>query len=245
MQILPAIDLKDGACVRLQQGDFNLLTVYNQDPLQVLRELEQEGANYLHVVDLDGALAGSSRNLEVVKRLVASEKMPIEVGGGIRSLQQIETVLALGVQRVILGSVAVKNPELVAEACRLFPQQVVAGIDAREGIVAVEGWCSSGSIEATELGKKMADVGIETIIFTDIARDGMLSGVNVEATVELAHKTGVGIIASGGVASIEDIRALKAVETEGVVGCIIGKAYYTGKINLAEAIALAGGGKNG
>ena len=190
------------------------------------------------MVDLDGALAGSSQNLAAIQKILAVSTMPVQVGGGIRSIEHIEKLLSLGVTRVILGSIAVKNRALVEEACRKFPGGVIVGIDAKAGIVAVEGWGKSGDIEATELAKAMAQVGVEHIVFTDIARDGMLSGVNVAATAKLAEASGVKIIASGGVAGIEDVRKLKPYETKGIEGVIIGKALYTGAIQLPEAIKI-------
>ncbi|NLH45270.1 MAG: 1-(5-phosphoribosyl)-5-[(5-phosphoribosylamino)methylideneamino]imidazole-4-carboxamide isomerase, partial [Acholeplasmataceae bacterium] len=196
MILFPAIDIRNGLCVRLTEGKFECETVFAEDPAEMAVRWADAGAEYLHVVDLDGALAGQSSNTEVIKRILAKVKIPVQVGGGIRTLANIENMLALGVTRVILGSVAVRNPELVREACQKFPGQVVVGIDAKNGEVAVEGWGIGGGIGAEELAKKMAAVGVEHIIFTDISRDGMLSGVNVEATAELAKASGVKVIAS-------------------------------------------------
>jgi phosphoribosylformimino-5-aminoimidazole carboxamide ribotide isomerase len=237
MILFPAIDIRNGRCVRLTEGKFECETVFAEDPAEMAVRWADAGAEYLHVVDLDGALAGQSSNTEVIKRILAKVKIPVQVGGGIRTLANIENMLALGVTRVILGSVAVRNPELVREACQKFPGQVVVGIDAKNGEVAVEGWGIGGGIGAEELAKKMAAVGVEHIIFTDISRDGMLAGVNVEATAELAKASGIKVIASGGVASLADIKALQAREADGIEGCIIGKAIYTGALDLKEALA--------
>ncbi len=237
MILFPAIDIRNGRCVRLTEGKFECETIFAEDPAEMAVRWADAGAEYLHVVDLDGALAGQSSNTEVIKRILAKVKIPVQVGGGIRTLANIENMLALGVTRVILGSVAVRDPELVREACQKFPGQVVVGIDAKNGEVAVEGWGIVGGIGAVELAKKMAAVGVEHIIFTDISRDGMLSGVNVEATAELAKASGVKVIASGGVSSLADIKALQAHAADGIEGCIIGKAIYTGALDLKEALA--------
>ena len=239
MILFPAIDIRNGRCVRLTEGKFECETIFAEDPAEMATRWSEAGAEYLHVVDLDGALAGGSRNLEAIKRILTQAKMPVQVGGGIRTLADIENMLALGVTRTILGSVAVRNPALVKEACRKFPGQVVVGIDAKNGEVAVEGWGVGGGIGAVELAIKMAAAGVEHIIFTDISRDGKLAGVNVEATAALAKACGVKVIASGGVSSLGDIIALKAHAQDGVEGCIIGKAIYTGAIDLKEALAVA------
>ena len=238
MILFPAIDIRNGRCVRLTEGKFECETVFAEDPAEMAVRWADAGAEYLHVVDLDGALAGQSSNTEVIKKILAKVKIPVQVGGGIRTLANIEKMLALGVTRVILGSVAVRDPELVREACQKFPGQVVVGIDAKNGEVAVEGWGIGGGIGAVELAKKMAAVGVEHIIFTDISRDGMLSGVNVEATAELAKTSGIKVIASGGVSSLADIKALQAHAADGIEGCIIGKAIYTGALDLKEALAV-------
>ena len=239
MIIFPAIDIRGGRCVRLVKGEFDKETVFADDPFQMAAKWAKLGAEYLHVVDLDGALAGSSQNIAAIQKILTVSTMPVQVGGGIRTIAQMERLLGLGVARVILGSVAVKTKALVEEACRKFPGQVIVGIDAKAGIVAVEGWGKSGNIEATVLAKEMAQVGVEHIVFTDIARDGMLSGVNVEATARLAEASGVKVIASGGVASINDVKNLKPYENKGIEGVIIGKALYTGAIDLPEAIKIA------
>ena len=238
MIIYPAIDIRGGRCVRLTEGRFDAETVFADDPAEMALKWAGLGAEFLHLVDLDGALAGEGKNVPVIERILQSVSIPVQLGGGIRNLETIEKLLSLGVTRLILGSAAVKNPALVEEACKKYPGHIAVGIDAKNGEVAIEGWGKGSGVAATELAKKMAAYGVETIIYTDISRDGMLSGVNVEATAALARSCGVPIIASGGVASIEDIRRVKAVEADGVQGCIIGKAIYTGAVDLQEALAL-------
>ncbi len=239
MIIFPAIDLRDGKCVRLLRGDFAKETVYSSNPEDVALRWVREGAEYLHVVDLDGALAGKPQNIEVIKKILSSVQIPIEVGGGIRTLETIENTLELGVKRVILGSVAVQNRSLVKEACQRYRDRIVVGIDAKDGITVIDGWGVSGGIPAVELAKELASFGLKTIIYTDISRDGTLSGVNIEATSKLAIESGVDIIASGGVKSLEDIHALKKREVDGIVGVIAGKSIYEGTLSLSEAIAAA------
>ena len=239
MIIYPAIDIRGGRCVRLTEGRFDAETVFADDPAEMALKWAGLGAEFLHLVDLDGALAGEGKNVPVIERILQSVSIPVQLGGGIRNLETIEKLLSLGVTRLILGSAAVKNPQLVEEACKKYPGHIAVGIDAKNGDVAIEGWGKGSGVAATELAKQMAAYGVETIIYTDISRDGMLSGVNVEATAALARACGVPIIASGGVASIEDIRRVKAVEADGVQGCIIGKAIYTGAVDLKEALALA------
>lgn len=239
MIIYPAIDIRSGRCVRLTEGRFDAETVFADDPAEMACKWAGCGAEFLHLVDLDGALAGEGRNLPVIERILQSVKLPVQLGGGIRNMQAVDKLLSMGVQRVILGSTAVKNPQLVAEACRLYPGHIAVGIDAKNGDVAIEGWGQGSGVTAVELAKRMAAYGVDKIIYTDISRDGMLSGVNVEATAALARACGVEIIASGGVASLEDIRRVKAAEGDGVTGCIIGKAIYTGAVDLREALALA------
>ena len=239
MIIYPAIDIRGGRCVRLTEGRFDAETVFADDPAEMSLKWAGLGAEFLHLVDLDGALAGEGKNVPVIQRILKSVSIPVQLGGGIRNLETIEKLLSLGVNRLILGSAAVKNPQLVEEACKKYPGHIAVGIDAKNGDVAIEGWGQGSGVAATELAKKMASFGVETIIYTDISRDGMLSGVNVEATAALARACGVPIIASGGVASLDDIRRVKAVEGDGVQGCIIGKAIYTGAVDLKEALALA------
>ena len=239
MIIYPAIDIRGGRCVRLTEGKFDKETVFADDPSEMARKWDNLGAEWLHLVDLDGALAGEGKNLPAIEKILKSITIPVELGGGIRTMPQIEKLLELGVTRLILGSAAVKNPALVKEACKKFPGHIACGIDAKNGDVAIEGWGEGSGINYTELAKRMAAVGVDKIIFTDISRDGMLSGVNAEATGELARACGIEIIASGGVASLEDIRRLKPFEKDGVTGCIIGKAIYTGAVDLKKALALA------
>ena len=239
MIIFPAIDIRGGKCVRLFKGDFQQETVFSDSPADMARKWQSQGAEYLHLVDLDGALAGSSKNLAAIEEILKAVDIPTELGGGIRSMEQIDKLLSLGITRVILGSVAVKNPDLVREACTKYGERIVVGIDAKDGIVAVEGWGESGNIGVVELAQKMKEAGVKTIIYTDISRDGTLSGVNVEATVKLAQESGVKIVASGGVKSLEDIKALKKQESVGIEGVIAGKSIYMGTLDLTAAIKIA------
>ena len=227
MIILPAIDLRDGKCVRLLKGDFAQETVYSTEPEEVALRWAREGAEFLHVVDLDGTLAGKPQNTEAIKKILNSIQIPMEVGGGIRTLETIDAALELGVSRVILGSAAVQNQALVKDACQRYGNRIAVGIDAKDGIAAID------------LAKELSSYGLETIIYTDISRDGTLSGVNVEATAKLALESGVNIIASGGVRSLEDIHSLKAREADGIIGVITGKSIYEGTLSLPEAIAAA------
>ena len=240
MKLFPAIDIRGGKCVRLLKGDFDQETVFSDSPAEMAAQWESQGAEFLHLVDLDGARAGKPQNLATVKAILEKVKIPVELGGGIRTLEHIEEVLDLGVRRVILGSVAVHDPALVKAACEKYGDRVVVGIDAKDGMVAVEGWAETSNLEAPVLGKMMADAGVKTIIYTDISRDGTLAGVNVDATVEMARRSGLEVVASGGVKSIEDIRALKAYEKEGIAGAILGKSLYMHTLDLKEALAVAG-----
>lgn len=239
MLIFPAIDIRGGKCVRLLKGDFNQETVFSDRPEEMARQWEKQGAEYLHLVDLDGARAGHPENLETVKRILDSVSIPVELGGGIRTMENIDTILSLGVQRVILGSVAVKDPELVRQACKKYQERIVVGIDAKDGIVAVDGWGVSGNVDVTTLAKEMKKAGVKTIIYTDISRDGTLKGVNVKATAELARESGVRIVASGGVKLTTDIEALKPYEKDGIEGVIVGKSIYMGTLDLQQAIEIA------
>ena len=227
MIILPAIDLRDGKCVRLFKGDFAQETVYSTEPEEVALRWAREGAEFLHVVDLDGALAGKPQNTEAIKKILNSIQIPMEVGGGIRTLETIDATLELGVFRVILGSAAVQNRALVKDACQRYGNRIAVGIDAKDGIAAID------------LAKELSSYGLETIIYTDISRDGTLSGVNVEETAKLALESGVNVIASGGVRSLKDIHSLKAREADGIIGVIAGKSIYEGTLSLPEAIAAA------
>ena len=240
MRIYPAIDIRGGKAVRLYKGDFAQETVFGE-PAEMAKKWDAAGGEFLHLVDLDGARAGKSMNLDVVKEIIAAVNIPVELGGGIRTMENIDEVLAAGVQRVILGSVAAKNPALVKEACAKYGDRVVVGIDAKDGIVAVDGWEVSGDVEVTVLAKEMAKAGVKTIIYTDISRDGTLEGVNVEATAQLARESGIKIVASGGVKSIDDVKALLPYEKEGIEGVIVGKSIYMGTLDLTEAVKVAKG----
>lgn len=239
MIVFPAIDLRGGKCVRLYKGDFSQETVFSEAPAEMAQKWASMGAQYLHVVDLDGALQGKAMNLAAIKDILAAVHIPVELGGGIRSLENIEAALALGIQRVILGSAAVQDPQLVKEACARYGNRIVVGIDARDGVVAIQGWERSGEVKAVALAKEMAAYGVQTIIYTDIARDGTLTGLNLAATVQLAEESGVRVVASGGVSSLEDIRQVKAHEAQGIEGVIVGKAIYTGQIDLRQALKIA------
>ena len=239
MIIFPAIDIRDGKCVRLLKGDFAQETVFSDQPAEVAQQWQAQGAQFLHLVDLDGARAGHSENLATVREILAAVTIPVELGGGIRTLENIDEVLALGVRRVSLGSVAVRDPELVAAACAKYGDRIVVGIDAKDGIVAVDGWGVSGDVDVITLAKRMKQAGVRTIIYTDISRDGTLAGVNVEATAKLARESGVHVVASGGVRDVRDIEALKPYEKDGIEGVIVGKSIYTGSLSLPEALAIA------
>lgn len=241
MIVFPAIDIRGGKCVRLTEGRFDKETVFADDPMDMAARWENEGAEYLHLVDLDGALAGKPVNLEVIAAIAKNVRIPVQLGGGIRTLDTIAQLLEVGVKRVILGSIAVKQPELVAAACKKYGDRIVVGIDARDGLAAVEGWGIAGGIGAEELAKKMAEVGVARIIYTDISRDGTLSGVNVPATAALAKASGIPVIASGGVRDLTDMEAIRQAASDGIEGVIVGKAIYTGSLQLADAIRLLRG----
>ena len=233
MKIFPAIDLKDGKCVRLYKGEFTSVEIVGEDPLQTALKFAAEGAEYLHMVDLDGALNGNIKNLNSINKVINDLKIPIQLGGGIRSMDTIEMLIQKGLSRVILGTAALNNPALVKEAVKKFGDKIAIGIDARDGYVAVEGWKTSSKIEYIDFAKEMESIGIKTIIFTDISRDGTLTGPNFEATGLLNDKVNCDIIASGGMKDIEDIKKLKKMN---MYGAIIGKALYSGNISLAQAI---------
>lgn len=237
MRIYPAIDIKGGQCVRLYKGDLEQATVYHDDPLAPARQFADAGFGWLHVVDLDGATAGQSINRAIVERMLAEIPMNIQLGGGIRSMEGIENWLSLGVGRVILGTVALKNPTLVLEACARFPGQIVVGIDARGGMVATEGWLETSTTSAVELARKFEDDGVAGIIYTDIARDGTLTGPNIAETVALANAISVPVIASGGVAELADLKRLEA--TGVIAGAIVGKAFYDKRIDMNDAVMLS------
>lgn len=241
MIVIPAIDLKEGKCVRLEQGLMEKDTVFSDNPGAQAYEWENQGAELLHIVDLDGAFAGQPKNREAIEAILKAINIPAQLGGGIRDLVTIEAYLSLGLSRVIIGTAAQRNPELVREACAKFPGRIVVGIDAKNGMVAVQGWAELTDITAVDLARKFEDFGIAALIYTDIARDGMLQGPNLEATRALAEAVSIPVIASGGVSSLRDIENLMAIESYGVSGVITGKAVYTGAIRLNEAIALTKG----
>ena len=241
MIVIPAIDLKEGRCVRLEQGLMERDTVFNDNPAAQAVEWQRQGAELLHIVDLDGAFAGEPKNRAAIEAIVNAITIPSQLGGGIRDLATVEAYLSLGVSRVILGTAAQRNPELVKEACAKFPGRIVVGIDAKNGMVAVQGWAEVTGITAVELARKFEGYGVAAIIYTDIARDGMLQGPNLEATKALAEAVNIPVITSGGVSTLKDIQNLMAIESSGVTGVITGKAVYTGAIRLAEAIALTKG----
>lgn len=236
MQLYPAIDMKNGQCVRLRQGAFKDITIYSDAPERVAAHWQEKGASFLHLVDLDGALAGYSVNEEVIRRIADTVSIPIEIGGGIRSGEAVERMLGLGVRRVIIGTKAVEHPEFLRDMVRTFGEEaIVAGVDAKDGMVAVEGWEKVSSLTARDLCLTMKEYGVRHIVYTDISRDGMLSGPNVEATRKLTEETGLDIIASGGVSCMED---LKCLHEAGIRGAVIGKALYENRIDLAEAARL-------
>lgn len=238
MILFPAIDLKDGECVRLKLGDMNEATVYNTDPAAQAQAFEEQGFEWLHVVDLNGAFAGESVNGAAVEAILKATKNPVQLGGGIRTLKDIENWLDKGLRRVILGTVAVRDPDLVREACKIFPGQVAVGIDAKGGKVAVEGWAEASELGVIELAKKFEGAGVAAIIYTDIDRDGILAGINWDSTLELADQVSIPVIASGGLASMEDIKRLAEPVSAKLEGAISGRAIYDGRIDPAAALAL-------
>lgn len=239
MLVIPAIDLKDGKCVRLKQGRMDDATTYGDDPVAMAARWVEAGARRLHLVDLNGAFEGTPVNGEAVTAIArAWPELPIQIGGGIRSAETIEHYLAAGVSYVIIGTKAVKEPDFVGEMCRAFPGHVIVGLDARDGYVATDGWAEVSTLKATELAKRFADDGVSSIVYTDIARDGMMSGVNVAATAELAREGGLPVIASGGVTNLDDLRELIATGGPGILGAITGRAIYEGSLDLAEGQRL-------
>ncbi len=243
MEVIPAIDLLDGKCVRLYQGDYNQASIFNDNPVEVARQWEKEGATRLHVVDLDGAKAGKSVNLKVIDAIAKAISIPVQVGGGLRDRIGVSRLLDTGVQRAILGTIAVEKPELVTELCQEFPEQIIVGIDARNGKVATRGWLETSEVAATDLAHRMARQGVAAIIYTDIHRDGTLSGPNMDALRELAESIAIPVIASGGVSSLTDLLSLSGLESIGVTGAIVGRAIYTGDLSLKEAIRAVGDGR--
>jgi phosphoribosylformimino-5-aminoimidazole carboxamide ribotide isomerase len=249
MDIFPAIDLLDGKCVRLYQGDYAKSEVFNDNPAAMAQSWLEQGANKLHLVDLDGAKAGQPVNLGAIASIIemvkktATQPVQIQVGGGLRTDASVQQLLKLGVDRVILGTVAVEQPELVQTLCQKYPQQIVVGIDARAGKVATKGWIETSEVLATELAKRMAKIGVAAIIYTDIHRDGTMTGPNMEALREMANAIDIPVIASGGVSSLRDLLSLLALTSIGVTGAIVGRAIYTGEVNLSEAIRAVGEGR--
>lgn len=241
MILFPAIDLKDGNAVRLLRGEMDQATIFNPDPAAQAESFAAQGYEWLHLVDLNGAFAGKPVNGAAVEAILSRVSLPAQLGGGIRDMETIEFWLSRGIARVILGTVAVKNPALVKQACKAFPGKVAVGIDARNGYVAVEGWAETSELKALDLALKFEDCGVAAIIYTDIDRDGAMGGVNVEATADLASHLTTPVIASGGVSSIADLAALKAVEETGIIGVISGRALYDGRIDPAAALALLRG----
>lgn len=243
MILFPAIDLKDGQCVRLRQGEMDQVTVFNEDPAGQARSFEEQGFEWLHVVDLNGAFAGKPVNAGAVEAILAAIHVPVQLGGGIRDLDTIVTWLDKGIDRVILGTAAVRDPALVREAARDFPGCIAVGIDARDGKVAVEGWAETSEMTALELARRFEDAGVAAIIYTDIARDGLLVGFNLDAAAALARAISIPVIVSGGLASIEDVRALLRPDYARLEGAVAGRALYDGRLNAAEALALIAEGR--
>lgn len=238
MILYPAIDLKDGQCVRLLRGEMDKATVFSDSPADQAKLFESEGAKWIHVVDLNGAFEGKPVNIDAVKSIIAAVNIPIQLGGGIRDIETIRSWIDAGVKRVVLGTVALKNPDLVKQACKEFPGQISVGIDAKDGVVAVEGWAEKSELTALELALKFEDAGVATIIFTNVNNDGMMQGPDIDETKSLAENISTPVIASGGVSSIEDLSSLKEIESFGVEGAISGRAIYEGKINIKEAVSL-------
>ena len=241
MILFPAIDLKDGQCVRLKLGDMDQATVFNDDPAAQALSFEAQGFEWLHLVDLNGAFAGRPVNRTAVEAILGAVKIPVQLGGGIRNLGQIETWLDQGIRRVILGTVALHNPALVREACRAFPGRIAVGIDAKGGRVAVEGWAETSDLSATDLARRFSDAGVSAIIFTDVDRDGILKGLNIDSTLELARAVPIPVIASGGLASMDDIHRLMQSDCRILEGAISGRALYDGRINVPVALGLLRG----
>jgi len=236
--LFPAIDLKEGLAVRLEQGDMARATVFNRDPAEQARLFAAQGFAYLHLVDLDGAFAGRPMNAAAVERILATVKIPVQLGGGIRDRATIEAWLGKGVTRVIIGTAAVRDPALVKQAASAFPGRVVVGLDARDGRVAVEGWAATSELSALELARRFEDAGVAAIVYTDVARDGMLKGLNLDSTIALAEAVSIPVVASGGLASIDDVRALLTPRAQNLAGAIVGRALYDGRLDAAEALKL-------
>ena len=242
MLIIPAVDIKEGRCVRLLQGREDSETVFSDDPSAMAERWQKEGAEFLHVVDLDGAFRKGPQNTEAVRRILERVNIPVQLGGGVRNMKTISTLLDLGVNRVILGTEAIRNPSMVKQACQTFPGKIIVGIDARQGKVAIEGWTQTTNQGAVEMAKGLEGFGVAGIVFTDIHKDGMKAGPNIEETRRMAEAVSIPVIASGGVSDINDIKALAGLEPMGVVGVITGRALYDGRLDLKDALELARGG---
>jgi phosphoribosylformimino-5-aminoimidazole carboxamide ribotide isomerase len=239
MVIIPAVDIKNGKCVRLYQGRMDSETVFSDDPSAMAKRWTNEGAEIVHVVDLDGAIEKSPRNLDSIQKIVDSIKAVVQVGGGIRNEKTVKMFFEMGVKRVVVGTEAIQNPKFVKDACKSFPGQIIVGIDARDGMVAIEGWTKTTQIKALDLAKQFEDCGVAAVNFTDIHRDGMKTGPNIDETRRLAEAISIPVVASGGVSTIKDIQNLMALEAVGVVGIITGRALYSGSLNLKEAIDIS------
>lgn len=241
MIVIPAIDIKDGRCVRLEQGRMDRETVFGDDPSAMARQWQSQGASLIHLVDLDGAVSKTPRNRSVVASIVAAVDVPLQLGGGIRDMETIEMYVEIGIRRIVIGTEAIRHPELVRDAGRRFPGRIVVGIDARKGLVAIEGWTETTETTAIDLARRFEDCGVAAINFTDIHRDGMQTGPNIEATGQLAEAVSIPVVASGGVSNLDDVRNLKPLEALGVEGVITGRALYSGALDLKAALAVARG----
>lgn len=241
MEVIPAIDLRDGRCVRLVQGEKGTETIYSDEPVEMAKRWEELGATRLHVVDLDGAFSGAPRNLDVILEMINAVKIPIQVGGGIRTMEMVRKLLDMGVDRVILGTVAILSPEIVLECSKEYGDRIIVGIDGRDGLVAIEGWEATVETKVEKLAEEIARLGINRVIFTDTRRDGTLRGPNIEATKNMAITSKLKVIASGGVSSLDDLRALRELYPYGVEGVIMGKALYSGAITLKDALSIMEG----
>ncbi len=239
MIIIPAVDIKNGRCVRLFQGRMDSETIFSNDPVAMAKRWQEDGAEIIHVIDLDGAFEKYPQNLDSIKSIVESIHVPVQLGGGIRNMDTIKSYIGIGIKRVIIGTEAINNPQLVKDACKEFPDQIVVGIDARNGFVAIEGWTQTTQIKAVDLARKFEDCGVTAINFTDIYRDGMQTGPNIVETRRLAEAVSIPVIASGGVSTIEDVKNLLPLEEAGVIGVITGRALYSGTLNLKEAIKVS------
>ncbi|TBR59230.1 1-(5-phosphoribosyl)-5-[(5-phosphoribosylamino)methylideneamino]imidazole-4-carboxamide isomerase [Westiellopsis prolifica IICB1] len=243
MEVIPAIDLLEGRCVRLYQGDYDRSQVFSENPVDVAKQWVEQGATRLHLVDLDGAKVGKLVNLDAIEAIAQSVSVPIEVGGGLRTRESVQQLFNLGIQWAILGTVAVEQPQLVQQLCQEFPEKIIIGIDARNGKVATRGWLETSEVLATQLAVQMQELGAAAVIYTDIHRDGTLTGPNLDALRELATAINIPVIASGGVSSITDLLSLLALEPQGVTGVIVGRALYTGDISVSEAVRAVGSGR--